>query len=60
MMNNTFKEAYEAEQVKIDSDNKRVEELLKRWSKPILNPHLYSVIKHLEELIDKIEQQQEQ
>lgn len=58
MIENTFKEAYEEEQIKKDGDIERVNILLKRLTKPILNPYLESIIKHFETIIDKIEEQE--
>lgn len=55
MMENTFKEAYEEEQEKINSDVEKVNILLKRLTKPTLTPYLDNVINHLETLINKIE-----
>lgn len=58
MMKETFKKAYEEEQIKKDGDIERVNILLKRLTKPILNPYLESIIKHFETIIDKIEEQE--
>ena len=58
MIENTFKEAYEEEQNNKNGDIERVNILLKRLTKPTLNPYLTNVINHLETLINKIEQQQ--
>jgi hypothetical protein len=55
MMKNVFKEAYDKEQVKKDSDNDRVNQLIARLNKPIFNPFLENIIKYFEESIDKIE-----
>jgi translation elongation factor EF-1beta len=56
MIENTFKEAYEEEQQKINSDVEKVNILLKRLSKPELTPYLVNVINHLETLINRIEE----
>lgn len=58
MMKETFKKAYEEEQIKKDGDIERVNILLKRLTKPILNPYLTNIIKHFETIIDKIEEQE--
>ena len=58
MIENTFKEAYEEEQNNKNGDIERVNILLKRLTKPTLNPYLTNVINNLETLINKIEQQQ--
>ncbi len=60
MMENTFKEAYEAEQQNINSDADKVNILIKRLNKPVLNPYLDNIIKFLEDTIDKIEEQIEE
>jgi hypothetical protein len=60
MMEKTFKEAYEEEQKKINSDVEKVDILLKRLTKPIFNPYLTNIINHLETLISKIEEQEKQ
>jgi hypothetical protein len=60
MMEKTFKEAYEEEQEKINSDVEKVDILLKRLTKPIFNPYLTNIINHLETLISKIEEQEKQ
>lgn len=58
MIENTFKEAYEEEQIKKNSDIEKVDILLKRLTKPIFNPYLTNVINHLETLINRIEQKE--
>ena len=55
ILNNAFKDAYEEEQIKINNDNKKVEILLNRLLKPNITPYLDDVIRHLENLINKIE-----
>jgi hypothetical protein len=60
MMQRTFKEAYEQEQQNINSDADKVNILIKRLNKPILNPYLDNIIKFLEDTIDKLEQQIEE
>ena len=60
MMKETFKKAYEEEQIKKDSDNERVDILIKKLTKPTLNPYLEGIIKHFEIIIDKIEEKQKQ
>jgi hypothetical protein len=56
MMNEIFQNAYDEEQVKKDSDNKRVEELINRLSKPTVRPYIDDIIKNLSDIIDKIEE----
>jgi hypothetical protein len=58
ILQRTFKEAYEEEQIKKNNDIEKVDILLKRLSKPIFNPYLNNVINHLETLISKIEEQE--
>ena len=60
LLQRTFKKAYEEEQIKKNSDIEKVDILLKRLSKPILNPYLTNVINHLETLISKIEEKEKQ
>ena len=60
MMKETFKKAYEEEQIKRNSDNERVDIFIKRLSKPTLNPYLEGIIKHFESIIDKIEEKQKE
>lgn len=58
ILEKAFKKAYEEEQIKKNGDIERVNILLKRLTKPILNPYLTNVINHLETLINKIEEQE--
>ncbi len=60
LLQRTFKKAYEEEQIKKNSDIEKVDILLKRLTKPILNPYLTNVINHLETLISKIEEKEKQ
>ena len=58
MMKETFKKAEEQERIKKNSDTERVEILLKRLTRPTLNPYLESIIKYFENIIDKIEEKE--
>jgi hypothetical protein len=54
VLNKAFKEAYEEEEIKINSDVEKVNILLNRLSKPDINPFLDVIINHSEKLISKI------
>ena len=58
MMRETFKKAYEQEQIKKNSDNERVDILIKRLTKPEMNIYLEGIIKYFETIIDKLEEKQ--